>query len=128
MFLIPDSPPGYHSPAPSRLHLNSVEVNQDIFATLDSRSPSPIYIDTEDMFMISDSHRPSPAPSKRYSNFAIQDSPLASPSLKYIDTEDMFMVSDSPPHSEAKTFPTLAFSSVENQTDASVSIQRIEPS
>ena len=100
MFMISDSPPHHPSPAPSRPHLNLTEVNQGIFAILDSRS-SPIYKDTEDMFVISDSlpHRSS-APSKCHTSltkanqdiFAIQDSP--SPCPKDIDTEDTFMISD----------------------------------
>ena len=50
---------------PSGFHLGLAEANQDIFAIPDSRSPSPIYINTEDMFNISDSplRCPSPAPS-----------------------------------------------------------------
>lgn len=71
---------------PSGLHLNLAEANQDIFTIPDSRSPSPIYIDTENMFNISDS-----PPSGLDSNladanqdiFAISDS--RSPSPIYID-------------------------------------------
>lgn len=135
MFIISDSPPCYPSPAPSGLHLmNLAEANQDVFAIPDSRAPSPIYIDTENMLMISDSPplHPSPAPSKHHPYFtevnqdifAIQDSPSLSP--KHIDTEDMFTISDSP--QMKTTFSIPAVSSVDNQSDASFSIQRIKPS
>jgi hypothetical protein len=110
LFDIPDSPnPPTERPHNSDLlncknlsefRLGLAEANRGIFAILDSRSPSPIYINTEDMFNIpySPLRCPSPAPSGLDSNLAdanrgvfdVSDS--RSPSPVYIDTEDMFVI------------------------------------
>ena len=114
-----DSPLARHpSPAPSGFDSNLADANQGIFVISDSRSPSPIPIDTEDMFVISESppRYPSPALSELHLDlaeanqdiFALTDSrvphhPSSAPSNhhSYLTeaNQDIFAIQDSPPPS-----------------------------
>ena len=102
MFNISDSPLRHPSPAPSGLDLNLADANHGIFAISDSRSPSPIPIDSEDMFVISSDsppRYPSPTLSELHLNlavatqdiFAIPDSQAPSPI--YFDTKSFLIPS-----------------------------------